>query len=848
MNDVVDLAELGRTQVAEVGGKGAGLAELTRIDGVRVPPGFCVTAGAYRRIVTGTPELDSLLDRLAALGPDQREAIGAVSAQIRQVIEQIPVPEDLATAVRDALARIRARDGYAVRSSATAEDLPTASFAGQHDSFPGIDGEPAVLEHIRRCWASLFTERAVLYRRRNGFDHRRVQMAVVVQAMMHPTASGVLFTADPVTAHRRTAVVEAVRGLGDALVSGQVNPDSFTVRDGEVTARTVVAEPPALSDPQVLALTALGRRIEAHLGRPQDIEWCLVGEDLHVVQSRPITTLFPVPETDDEDFHLYLSVGHQQMMTDAMTPLGLSVWQLTTARPMAEAGGRLFVDVAPALAAPGSRASMLDALAESDPLIGDALRTVLDRGDLDRVAPVERLPAAFGSTEQDPVETDPALVEEFIARSRASLDTLRREIGTRSGPALFDLVRDDIAELRRTLFDPRSLQVIMAGMDAARWLNSHLQEWLGERNAADTLTRSVPHNVTSEMGLALLEVADVMRPHPAVVELLRRVELTGTDDGFLDELATVAGGPAARDALRGFLDEYGMRCPGEIDITRPRWSERPAALVPPLLGHIDNQAPGAGARRVELGRRQATAKENEVLQRLRELPDGTVRAERTKRMIDRLRAFAGYREYPKFGMICRYFVYKQALLREAERLVEAGVVHEVDDVFQLRFDEFQEAVRTHRADEHLIAARRSEFRSFQSLTPPRVSTSDGEVITGSYRRTGLPPGALPGLAVSAGTVQGRARVVTDMARADLGAGNILVTAYTDPSWTPLFLGIAGLVTEVGGLMTHGAVIAREYGLPAVVGVPGATRLIRDGQQVRVHGTEGYVELLPDPGG
>jgi pyruvate,water dikinase len=728
-------------------------------------------------------------------------------------------------------------------------------------------GVAAILEHVRRCWASLFTERAVTYRLRNGFDHRRVHMAVVVQAMVFPQAAGILFTADPVTSNRRVATVDAAWGLGEALVSGVVSGDVYTVRDDEVVAKTVGAKEHAvealpqggtrtttvaperrrqavLTDAQVVRLVRLGRRIEAHFGRPQDIEWCLVDDDFAVVQSRPITTLFPVPVTDDGANHVYVSVGHQQMMTDAMKPLGLALWQMTTPRPMAEAGGRLFVDVAALLAAPTSRARMLD-LARSDPLIGDALQTVVDRGDFLPPPPDEAPAVAPPGGEQPLIEADPALVVEFIERSRASLAALERDIATMSGPELFDFIRGDIGELRRVLFDPRSLQVIMAGMDATWWLNEHLQEWLGEKNVADTLTQSVPHNVTSEMGLALLDVADVIRPHPDVVEFLQQVELAGSlDDGFLDELATVAGGPAARDAIRTFLDEYGMRCPGEIDITRPRWSERPAMLVSTILGNVRNHEPGAGKRLFERGRQQAWEKEAELLERLLALPDGQQKADETKRMIDRVHTFAGYREYPKYGMVCRYFVYKQALLREAERLVRAGVLRALDDVFYLRFDEFDEVVRTNRADERRIRERRTEFRSFQELRPPRVFTSDGEVITGTYRRDDLPPGALAGLAVSAGTVEGRARVIVDMAQADLEAGDILVTAYTDPSWTPLFVGITALVTEVGGLMTHGAVIAREYGLPAVVGVENATRLIQDRQRIRVHGTEGYVELLP----
>jgi pyruvate,water dikinase len=215
-------------------------------------------------------------------------------------------------------------------------------------------------------------------------------------------------------------------------------------------------------------------------------------------------------------------------------------------------------------------------------------------------------------------------------------------------------------------------------------------------------------------------------------------------------------------------------------------------------------------------------------------------------MILRVRTFSGYREYPKYGIVSRYFIYKRALLEEAERLVQAHVLREKEDIYYLTFAELQDVVRTHGVDDELIRRRKDEFRSYVALTPPRVLTSDGETVAGAYRRDDVPAEALAGLPVSAGTVEGRARVVLRLAEADLEAGDILVTTSTDPSWTPLFVAIAGLVTEVGGLMTHGAVIAREYGLPAVVGVEGATQLIRHGQRIRVHGTEGYVEILPGP--
>ncbi|RAO34382.1 Pyruvate, water dikinase [Micromonospora saelicesensis] len=866
---LLDLREVDQTQVSVVGGKAAHLGALSRIDGIRVPAGFCVTTAAFRRIMAQTPSIDDRLDQLSRLSPDDREAIRTLSAEIRRSVEETPVPGDLAAAITGALARFGEQAAYAVRSSATAEDTPTASFAGQQDTYLNVVGPEAILRHVSRCWASLFTERAVIYRLRNGIDHRTVQMAVVVQQMVFPDASGILFTADPVTGNRKVATVDASFGLGEALVSGLVNPDVFRVRDGEVVAGTVAAkqravtalpgggtrevaidrqrqEQPALTQGQVVRLVRLGRRIEAHFGRPQDIEWCLVDDDFQIVQSRPITTLFPIPAADDQENHVYLSVGHQQMMTDAMRPLGLSMWQLTAIAPMLAAGGRLFVDATRLLASPTSRAGFLNMAGKSDPLMRDALETLIDRGDFVPTLPEgggpARLTTGGASTS---IETDPAIVTQLIERSEASIAALRRDIAAVTGTALFDFLLEAFQEHKRVLGDPLNMQAIMAGMEATWWLNDRLHEWLGEKNAADTLTLSAPGNVTSEMGLALLDVADVIRPYPEVVAFLQDVAHDGVaHDDFLDELPKVAGGAEARAAIEAYLDRYGMRCVGEIDITRPRWSERPGTLVPVLLDNIKLFEPGAARRRFEQGQQQAQQQAHEVLTRLRALPDGQQKADETARMIDRVRTFTGYREYPKYDIISRYFIYKQALLAEAERLVRAGVLTETEDVFYLTFQEFHEAARTHRVDDELIRQRRDAFRSYQALTPPRVLTSDGEAITGAYRRDDVPAGALAGVPVSSGTVEGRARVILDMAHADLEAGDILVTAHTDPSWTPLFVGIAGLVTEVGGLMTHGAVIAREYGLPAVVSVLDATRLIRDGQRIRVHGSDGYVEILP----
>ncbi|WGV58178.1 phosphoenolpyruvate synthase [Brevibacillus brevis] len=867
---VLGFQEMKKTQLLLVGGKGLHLGELSKIQGIQVPEGFCVTTVGYQKMVESNDMYHALLDQLIMLTVQDREQVGEISRKIRESIMEAEIPSDVVKAVTHYLSQFGEEHAYAVRSSATAEDLPHASFAGQQDTYLNIIGKEAILRHISKCWASLFTDRAVIYRMQNGFDHSHVYLSVIVQKMVFPQASGILFTADPITSNRKLLSIDASFGLGEALVSGLVSADCYKVQESEIVDKRIATKKLAiygrkeggtetqqidpdqqkaqtLADEQIVQLARIGRQIEAYFGSPQDIEWCLVDDTFYIVQSRPITTLYPIPEANDQENHVYVSVGHQQMMTDPMKPLGLSLFLLTTSAPMSKAGGRLFVDVTKMLASPDSRQTILDTLGQSDPLIKDALMTVIERGDFIQSSPNdtnEQNPSksnngmsALGFQEQ--FENDPTIVSDLIKRSQKSIEEVKHNIQTKSGSDLFDFIREDIQQLKKIIFDPQNIGVITAAMNASKWINENMNMWLGEKNVADTLTQSVANNITSEMGLALMDVADIVRPYPEVIDFLQYVK----DDNFLNEMVQFEGGQETQDAIYAYLTRYGMRCSGEIDITKTRWSEKPIMLVPMILGNIKNFEPNAGKRKFEQGLQEALEKEQELLARLMQLPDGEQKAKETKQMIDLIRNFIGYREYPKYSMMNRYFVYKQALLKEAEQLVQAKVIHEKEDVFYLTFEEFQEVVRTDKLDDQIINKRKDEYKFFEKLTPPRVITSDGEIIVGQYKRENLPANALVGLPVSTGVIEGRARVILNMEDADLEDGDILVTAFTDPGWTPLFVSIKGLVTEVGGLMTHGAVIAREYGLPAVVGVEKATTLIKDGQRIRVHGTEGYIEIL-----
>ncbi|MED0981570.1 phosphoenolpyruvate synthase [Bacillus paramycoides] len=864
---VLDFQEIQKTQLSLVGGKGLNLGELSNIQGIQVPEGFCVTTVGYEKAIEQNEAFQALLNQLTRLKIEDRDQIGEISKKIRETIMEVEIPSNVAEVVARYLSRFGNEHAYAVRSSATAEDLPYASFAGQQDTYLNIIGKEDILQHVRKCWASLFTDRAVIYRMQNGFEHSQVSICVVVQRMIFPQASGILFTADPITANRKVLSIDASFGLGEALVSGLVSADNYKVKEGEIVDKMIATKKLAiyalkeggtetkqidftqqkiqtLTEQQILQLAQIGRQIEAYFGCPQDIEWCLVDDTFYIVQSRPITTLYPIPEANDQENHVYISVGHQQMMTDAMKPLGLSFFLLTTRAPMRKAGGRLFVDATQRLASPASREFLINTLGKSDPLIRDALTTVIERDDFIKLLPDDEKEKSVGksmpsASSQPQIENDPAIVTDLIKNSQASIEELKQNIQTKSGVDVLDFILEDIQQLRKVLFSPQSIAVIMAGMDASSWINEKMEQWLGEKNVADILSQSVQNNITSEMGLALLDVADVIRPYPEVIEYLQHIK----DDSFLDELVKFKGGEKARDAIYAFLNKYGMRCSGEIDITKTRWSEKPTTIIPMILNNMRDFEAGASKRKFEEGLQEALKKEEELLNRLPHVPDGVQKVEETKRMISLIRNFTGYREYPKYGMINRYFIYKQALLKEAEQLMQNSVIHEIEDIYYLTFEELHEVVRTNKLDYEVINKRKNEYKLYEKLTPPRVITSDGEIITGKYKRENLPAEAIVGLPVSSGVIEGRARVILNMEDANLEDGDILVTSFTDPGWTPLFVSIKGLVTEVGGLMTHGAVIAREYGLPAVVGVEHATKLIKDGQRIRVHGTEGYIEIL-----
>ncbi|MBI9013092.1 MAG: phosphoenolpyruvate synthase [Clostridiales bacterium] len=874
---VYNLNENLDVNLSEVGGKAANLVRLANVDDINLPEGFCITTTSYTEIFQNNEVLDELLAELAQVKINEFERISKLSSDIREIIVNTHIQENIVDEIKCHYKRIGEEKAYAVRSSATAEDLPTASFAGQHDTYLNIIGLSSILEHISKCWASLFTDRAVTYRIRNGFDHKEVKLAVIIQEMISSEASGVMFTADPISSDRKIVSIDAVFGLGEMLVSGHADSDHYKVCDGRITEKKIASKSTGicvkanggtkefvidensknkqiLSDIQILKLERLGRAIESYFSYPQDIEWCIIDEQIYIVQSRPVTTLYPLPDVSDSQKRIYVSSGHLQMMTDPIKPLGMFFYKSVISNPPSkEIGGRLYLDMTNDLSTVVRRKITKYLLSEiGDTLLTNSIVKLTNNKKLMRNLPKGKDKVFDVNNSSSPIpiminaykaykENNPDIVKEIIDEEEKDIEKMRVALSKLSGDEVFEYISKDHDNRRIKLMSPRNAGVMTAVMLSARSFDKKIKKWLGETNAADSIIMSIPNSVTTETGFSLLDVADVIRDYPEIIDYLNNPNETT----FFEDIEKIKGGIPVCDAFREYLSKYGMRCSGDIDITVPRWIENPIELVPSIINNIKNFEPKASKFKYEQGKIQSESRLQELIDQVEKLPNGKKKAKKLRRMASLIRNYIGYREYPKFSYMKRYYFYKEAMLKEAAKLVQNGYIDELEDIYYLYFDELRAMVNGQKIDSNIILKRKKDYEMFLKLTPPRVMTSDGEIIIGEYETGSIPDNALPGLPVSAGVVEGRARIVKSLKDSFLSEGDILVTEFTDPSWTPAFVSIKGLITEVGGLSTHGAIIAREYGLPAVVSVRDATKLIKEGQLIRLNGTEGYIEILSE---
>lgn len=808
------------------GGKGASLARLIQRFPESVPGGFIITTEFFKAYI------------LPAVNHARDDAKSAVSG--------LTLPSEARELIRSAYDGLGDNLSVAVRSSATAEDLPDASFAGQQDTYLNVSGFEAVIKAVISCFASLYNQRAVSYRAKNEFDESEVQMAVVVQKMVDAKAAGVMFTADPITSDRFTTAIEAVEGLGEELVSGRKIPVTWTVKSGIVKKRS--GPEPCLTETQVTALSAMGKKIEKEFGSPQDIEWCFDGKRFYIVQSRAITTLFPCPSSSDGFKRCYISVGHLQMMTDTMLPLGMSLWKLMSKTvKITEIGGRPYMEITHNLNSPVGKALVRQKLSNSDELMNNAFNQVLGRKEYLKSIPKGQksdfaIPRDVGKCITAGFriyrKNDPAIIDGYNRRMEAAVQKTKMGLDRLTGKAVIDYIVSDTDNLMKSLFDPDGLGPLMVAFYLTKSIDKAGKLLLGRDNISVDVSKSIKGNITSEMGFYVSRIADTARNYPEAVKYLE----TAGDSFSVDELRKLQGGEGAAKAFEEFFSRFGMRCPGEIDITKPRFAEAPEKILPTVLADI-RLPEGHAEQKLLQGKKESDeAVKTMVLAAKKKW--GAGKAKKLAKQLSFYRNFLGLRESPKYYWMKRYWEYRQAIIRESEKLVREGRLRKAEDVFYLSLPELAALFAGEQEPDYWKIDRlRADYEKYASLTPPRLIFSDGEVVEGEYKRK-VPGGALPGLAVSGGVAEGRARVILDIKEADrIEKGDILVTKFTDPSWTPAFISVSGLVTEVGGMATHGAVITREYGLPAVVGVTDATKHIKDGDRIRVNGNMGYIEFL-----
>ncbi|MBQ0893515.1 pyruvate, water dikinase [Micromonospora sp. U56] len=797
---VIALSEATADMVDLVGGKAAGLGELIR-RGERVPDGFCVTAEAHRLGVIPQAEIVAAYERLGA-GP------------------------------------------VAVRSSATAEDLPEASFAGQQDTVLNVTGTPDLIAAIRKCWESLHTVRATAYRDARQIDHQAVRMAVVVQRMVAPSVAGVLFTANPVTGRRDEMAVDAAPGLGTTVVDGAVTVDHY-VLDGVTRA-----DAGCLTSAHLAELRATGARLQGHFGCPQDVEWAFDGDGvLWLLQARPITSLFPLPpETGQPLPRVYLEFGHVQGMLRPVTPMGMSTLQSQIAAMLAslgvrveivDIGGRLYGDLTELARRRSSRKRLVKLMAVD---FGPRAQAVMQHVLADpRFAPTK------GSTERGAGPGAASLrtagrAVVGILRALARPDAARirmfqaiEEMKVRSAAS---------ADLRTAADRLRFLQARDSGdgADAIMWpivtgmlaaaLPASLLKGVASPDEIHTVLGGMPHNVTIEMNLALWRLAQGAREH-------RQLLL----DTPPDELAArYLRGTLPDVGMDGFLDAYGHRGVAEVDLGVPRWAEDPAPVFAAIANYLRVTDPQQGPdQRFQRAAAEAEAALEELVRRARRRRP--VRGTMAGFLLRRARSLAGLREAGKFAGLYPLRETRRQLLLIGADLHGTGLLEQPDDIMFLTLDEVHGAV--HRSIDHrvTVASRRAVHRrESRRRAVPVALLSDGTDVETVLPAAPALDGTVAGVGASAGRVTGPARVVHDPATAHIEPGEILVAATTDPGWTPLFLTASALITETGAVMAHGPTVAREYGIPAVICVPDATRTISTGQLVTVDGGAGTVTL------
>jgi rifampicin phosphotransferase len=783
------------TDPRQTGGKGANLARLVRL-GVPVPSGFVVTTESYRATV--------LANGLTEAEPEAR----------RERLPHSDIPTEIAGAVIGAYKRL-GEGAVAVRSSATAEDLADASFAGQHDTFLNVTGSDALLDAVRSCWASLWSPRAVDYRARRGWNDTDLALAVVVQEMVAADWAGVLFTVDPVTGASDRILIEAVAGLGESLVSGQASGERQILDKGSF--RRVEGVDP-LPDGVAAELGRLATTIEAAFGGPQDIEWAHADRRTLILQARPVTALpAPVDTSASRPDRPRLGRIQSAAVPSVMEhlpvppyPLDLSIFFRPLWGRLLDAAPRLGIGLPPA-------GEMFTELAE------DVVQIVPPT-----IRPTPRalgLPVTFVRA----LHADPGA---WLKDARLLEDRAREieldDLESLRDPEIVARIRE--LSSRQLELAARRFGPFPAGLLASAALGFHARRAIGDR--ADDIERDLVAGVASVTTAAngeLRRLAGKIRRS----DELRTLFASAAPDELATRLSDLPGAAAVRSEIEGFLDQYGARETALPSVGYPSWRDDPTVVYGLLKGLVAGDD-GAGDPSIDLER---TARaEGVVVAGLSHSWFGLRRllVPFFRRSLRATRAFLAYREDSHFLLFAPFTTIRRLVLELGRRLTEQGALDEPTDVFFLHLDELDDPTAASRLQEIVHRRREARRGAEKGYTTVPLALLAGPETSDE----------LGGTPVSGGQAAGLVRIiVTERDFWKLEQGEVLVARYTNPSWTPLFAIAAAVVVEAGGAASHAAIVAREYRLPAVMGATGATTRLRDGDRVLVDGTAGRVSVL-----
>lgn len=822
------LKEIHQSDILLVGGKAANLGDLAR--GLDVPPGFCLSSEAYTQNIILSGVHQEIYEMLASIDVENMNALETLSQRISKLIEQtrlLPEIEKAVTAAYEQLTQGKAGVRVAVRSSATAEDLVEASFAGQQETFLNIEGIGNVLSAVKKCWASLWTARAIHYRTIKGFEHDQVKMAVIIQEMIPAVAAGVMFTANPVNDSREEIRIEAVRGLGEQLVSGDVAGDVYVLRKNDVNVDIVdkqISDPAQgqiLNDYELRELAHTGLKIELFYETFQDVEWAYSQGKFYFLQTRPITTLGDeaLPDIDAgkmSKMQREVMGWVEERFPDPIYPVDGVIVKL------------LFMAQFEAMELYGYKIAEIDWTRVDRGIFPEFFMPPRIKPGLLRFWLYLRLNKALKS--------DPA--KEWAGEQVYLLDMLKKLKGRDISALPYELVLDYVTEalhhfhyfivMRYKYFaENRIPSTLLLGF--LKFLYKDKAVGIYENLLAGS------ENITMTINRELNGLAQMARSHPAVCQAI----VDSEPPSVLAKLANVQGGEDFLRKFHEFLARYGERetTMGLGGIASLTWQDAPEIVIG-IISSILSEESGHQTAREELSRQRSEETEEMVTTRLSRGIFSIIPLKGLfGKILKQARSFTAFRENSHYDVTRSLHVFRILFNEVGNRFVKLGFFQNASDIVYLTYFEMKEIILTvyHGVEEVNVKALRNKINNRKAEQEQRAKRWQMRNIV--FNETG----AIKGIPVCQGVVSGPARVVTgprDFHR--VKKGDILVSPYTNPAWTPLFSTLAGLVVETGGAASHAAIIAREYGIPAVMGVVKATELLQDGEMITVNGLTGAV--------